>query len=141
VTDSANVELVRSIYAAFAHGDYLGSVDWAHREIELVLVDGPEPGTWKGPTGLLEGARTWMSAWDKWRAEVDEYRELDDERVLVLSHVSARGKTSGMEIGQTQARLTSVMHVRESKVTRWVVYMDRERALADLGLAPERSDL
>jgi ketosteroid isomerase-like protein len=78
-----------------------------------------------------------MSAWNEWRAEVDEYRELDAERVLVLSHVSARGKISKLEIGQMQARVTSLFHVRDRKVTRWVVYMDRQRALADLGLAPE----
>jgi ketosteroid isomerase-like protein len=134
VTASANLDLVRSIFAAFERGDSLSSADWAHPEIELVIADGPEPGTWKGLTGMAEGARSWMSAWSEWRAEVDEYRELDAERVLVLSHVSARGKTSGLEIGQTQTAVTSLFHVREGKVARWVVYMDRQRALADLGL-------
>jgi ketosteroid isomerase-like protein len=137
VSDSVNVELVRSIFAAFERGDYFSSADWADPEIELVIADGPEPGTWRGPTGMVEGGRRWMSAWNEWRAEVDEYRELDAERVLVLSHISARGKTSGLEIGHMQTQATSVMHIRDGKVTRWVVYFDRERALADLGLAPE----
>jgi hypothetical protein len=40
-------------------------------------------------------------------------RVVDDERVLVLSHFSARAKASGMEAGE------------------------RERAFAEIGLVPE----
>jgi ketosteroid isomerase-like protein len=39
---SANVEVVRSIYADWERGDY-GSVEWAHPEIEYVIADGPAP--------------------------------------------------------------------------------------------------
>jgi hypothetical protein len=64
-----------------------------------------------------------MSVWNEWRAVVHEYRELDAERVLVLSHVSARGKTSGLEIGQMQTRLASAMHVRDDQCRK----IDAER--------------
>ena len=68
------------------------------------------------------------------RAEADEYRALDDERVLVLMHFSGRGKTSGLEVGQIQMKGANLFHVRGGKVTRLVTYWDRERAFADLGL-------
>jgi ketosteroid isomerase-like protein len=83
---------------------------------------------------MAEGWRDWLSAWEEYRTEVDEYRELDGERVLVLDRRSGRGKTSGLEIGQVRTKGASVLHVREGKVTRIVSYVDREHALTDLGL-------
>lgn len=41
--------------------------------------------------------RDFLSAWDGWHIEADEYRELDAERVLVLAHMTGRGKASGLE--------------------------------------------
>ncbi len=133
---SENLDLVRSIYAAWERGDF-GSVEWAHPEIEFVIADGPEPGTWMGLAGMAEGMRSWISAWSYWRVEADEYRELDAERVLVLSHNIMRGKTSGLELGQMQSKTGVLFHVRGGKVSRLVIYLDREHALADLGLTPE----
>jgi ketosteroid isomerase-like protein len=133
---SANLDLVRSIHAAWERGDY-SSAEWAHPEIELVFADGPSPGSWAGLAGLEEGWRGWLSAWDDIRVVVEEYREVDGERVLVLFHFSGRGKTSGLELGQMRTRAASLYHVTGGKVTRQVIYWHGERALADLGLAPE----
>jgi hypothetical protein len=71
---------------------------------------------------------------------VDEYRELDDERVLVLLHGGGRGKTSGLELSQTGAKAVNLLHIRGGKVTKLVIYFEGEPALADLGLASEQVD-
>jgi ketosteroid isomerase-like protein len=133
---TANVDLMRSIYAAWERGDW-SSAAWAHPEIEFVIVDGPAPGTWTGLSGLAEGHRAWLSAWEDFRSQAQEYRELDDERVLVLSRYSGRGKTSGLELRQMAANGAGVAHIRDGKVTRLVWYTDRQRAFADLGLTPD----
>jgi ketosteroid isomerase-like protein len=86
---------------------------------------------------MAEGARGLANAWEDVRVEADEYRELDAERVLVLVHVGGRGKTSGLELGQMRTKAAALYHVRAGKVTRIVAYWDRDRAFADLGLAPE----
>jgi ketosteroid isomerase-like protein len=136
---SANLDLVRSIFAAWERGDF-GSAEWVHPEIENVIADGPSPGSWRGLAGMEEVWREWLSAWEDWRVEAEEYRELDNERVLVLAHRSGRGKMSGLEIGQ-MGQGASLFHVRGGKVTRIVNYFDRDRALADLGLAAEGDSL
>src|SRR5256885_2143737 len=133
---SANVELVRSILAAWERGTP-SPAEWAHPEIEYVIVGGPSPGTWTGLAGMAEGFRDWLGAWKDFRTEAEGYRELDSERVLVLSHFSGCGKTSRVELGQSQTKQANVFHVRDGKVRRLVIYWDRERALAELGLAPE----
>jgi hypothetical protein len=73
-----------------------------------------------------------LGAWDEHRSEAVGYRELDDGRVLVLSRNSAQGKTSEAAIATDAAIL---FHVRDDRVTRLVLYWDRDRAFADLGLA------
>ena len=124
------------MYAAWERGDF-SSVEWADPEIEFVLADGPTPGTWMGVDRMGVAWGEFLSPWDELRAEAEEYRELDDERVLVLTQNSGRGKTSGVDIGQLQTRGANLFHVREGKVTKLVAYFDRERAYADLGLSPE----
>jgi ketosteroid isomerase-like protein len=133
---SANLDLVRSIYAAWERGDF-SSADWAHPEIVIVAADGLSPGSRTGLAGMAEGFRDFLSTWEEVHVEAEEYRELDDERVLVLLHYSGRGKTSGMELGQMHTRNASLFHIRDGKVSRLVLYWDRERMFADLGLSAD----
>lgn len=135
MTSSANVDLVRSIFSATERGDF-SSADWADPEIEYVFADGPNPGTFKGLAGMSAAMHEFLSPWEDYKGHVDEYRELDGERVLVLYHHRGRGKTSGLEIDAVSAQAAQVVHVREGKVTRIVVYFARDRALAVLGLHP-----
>jgi len=128
-----NVETVRSIYAAWERGDFT-SAEWAHPEIEYVGADGPAPGGSTGLAGMAEAFRDWLSTWEEWRVEAEEYRELDGERVLVLFHFSARGKTSGLEVEQLRTKGASLFHLRDGQVTRLVQYLDRERGLEAAGL-------
>jgi ketosteroid isomerase-like protein len=128
-----NVELVRSIMAAWERGEY-SSADWAHPEIEAVIADGPSPSSSTGLAGMAAGWGDFLHAWEGFHHKSEQYRELDGERVLVLVQWAGRGKTSGLEVAQMTARSAVLFHVRAGKVTRVVAYLDRERALADVGL-------
>jgi len=83
---------------------------------------------------MAEGWRNFLSAWEDVRFGADEYRELDGERVLVLTHATGRGRTSGLDVGKLRTRGANLFHIRDGKVTRHVAYLQRDLALADLGL-------
>jgi ketosteroid isomerase-like protein len=131
MTPASNLDLVRSIYAAWGRGDF-SSAEWADPEIEFAFADGPEPGSWRGLAGMAEGYRDWLRAWEDFRAEPEEYLVIDNGRILVLVRNSGRGRTSGLEVESHS--VANLFHLRGGKVTRIVVYLDRGRALADLGL-------
>jgi ketosteroid isomerase-like protein len=132
---SANVELIRSIFADWDRGDFT-SAEWAHPEIEFVIADGPEPATRKGLAGLAEGWRGYLSALENLRIRAEDVREVDAECVLVLATGSGQFKRSGLDPG-LYPRTAGVFYVSGGKVTRFVIYFDRDRAFVDLGLPPE----
>jgi ketosteroid isomerase-like protein len=132
---SANLDLVRSIYALWERGDFT-SVGWAHPELEYVVADGQAPASWTGVSRWVQDMNDWLGAWDSYRVTMDECREIDGERVLAFHSRRGRGKTSGFDLAATTEKGANVFHCRDGNVKRLVSYSDPERALADLGLAP-----
>jgi ketosteroid isomerase-like protein len=135
MTDSANLDLVRSIYADWERGDW-STASWAHPNIEFVLVDDPGSETHRGLAAMAEAWRAFLSAWADYRVESEEYRTLDEGDVLVLMRAYGRGKASGVELSErTRGRGgATLFHIRDGMVVRLDAYFDRDRALADLGL-------
>jgi ketosteroid isomerase-like protein len=132
-----NVEIVRSIYAAWERGNF-AETHWANPGIDCQFIgDAPWVGTAKGLDGMATAWREWLSAWQDFQVEADEYRELDEERVLVLCRFAGRGKTSGAEVGRMWTKGASLFHIRNGKVTKLLLYTDYHRALADLGLSEQ----
>src|SRR5205807_3241167 len=111
------------------------SAEWAHPQVEFVIADGPDPSSCTGLSRMAEAFRNRLSAWTDFRVEADEYRALSDGEILVLLHVvGGRGKTSGHDLEKLAEPGVNLFRIRDDKVTRLVVYFDRDRALADLGL-------
>jgi ketosteroid isomerase-like protein len=86
---------------------------------------------------MAEGTRDIVSPWEGFHTQAEAFRERDDERILVLTQMGGRAKTSGVELAQVRSNGAMLWHLRGGKVVRLVNYWDRERALADLGMAPE----
>jgi len=132
---SENLDLVRSIFAAWEQGDFSAS-EWAHPGIEYEMVDEPGSQSRKGVTAMAQTWREFLSAWEAYRVEASEYRELDEERVLVRLRVFGLGRASGLDLQKATASRqgANVFHMRDHKVIRLSTYFDERRALADLGL-------
>jgi ketosteroid isomerase-like protein len=133
---SANLDLVRSIYADWEHGDF-SAVEWAHPAIQFSIVGGPDPGTWTGHSGMGTGWFRFLEAWEDFHVNAEEYRELDHTRVLVLIRRSGRGRASQLPVEQMRSLAADVFHISDGKVVQLMHYPDRDQALADLGLTHE----
>ena len=128
-----NLDLVRSVLARWERSDF-GSTSWADPAIEYTVIGGPEPGTWNGLREMTASVRAFMSVWDDYGIKAEQFRVLDDGRVLVLVRLSGRGKTSGLDIQATHATGAQLWHLQDGKVVRLVLYWSSEQALADLEL-------
>jgi ketosteroid isomerase-like protein len=122
-----NVEIVRSIYAAWLEGESARSMIDA--EIEYVNPpDAVESGTRHG-RGAFAGIR---DAYDDVRVEPEELIDAGDDEVVVIARVTAKGRGSGVEIDWRQGY---VWTIREGKGVRFRWFTDPEQALEAAGVS------
>jgi uncharacterized protein len=111
-----NVDLIRPIYEEWGRGNWRPRFDVYHPQMEWGWSD-----EFPGLGGVYRDARDpnprlqmWLSEWENWRAEADEYLEFGDQ-VVVLARYYGRGRGSGIELEQEGAH---VFELRDGKVVR-----------------------
>jgi ketosteroid isomerase-like protein len=81
-----------------------------------------------------DGLRDWIAmtkeVWGEWRFEPERFIEVGDH-VVTLVRVVAQGGSSGVRLDRETAHLWTV---RDARVTRCKVYLDRSEALEVVGL-------
>ena len=133
---SANLELVKSIFAAWSQGDFT-SADWADPEIDFEFADGPTPDRAKGLRGMVELWRSMLDAWVNLRAVPESFHELDDGRILVFLRNEGRGRSSGIDVQEISVESANLFDLRDGKVTKLVLYWERQRAVDAVGFRPD----
>ena len=130
---SHNIELIRPIYDEWGRGSWRTAFDvydphmeWGWSSEFLGLA-----GVYEDPRDPNPRLRTWLSGWEYWRAEADEFLEFGDH-VVVLATYHGRGKGSGVEIHQLGAH---VFKLRDGKVVRLEIFASREKAIASVKAA------
>jgi ketosteroid isomerase-like protein len=126
-----NVEIVRRLYEAFGHGDADAALSYFDDEVVMDASHRVDGRIGHGRRELVSILAEWLGAWDDWREEIEEFRDLG-ERVLVTSTQRGRGKGSGVE---WQNRFAMLYEVEAGKITRWTVYDDLSEALEAAGLS------
>lgn len=127
---SRNVEALRPVYEKWAQGQwrwrpevYADDFEWGYS------AEFPEAGIATEPNEKSDRLREFLSSWEDWRCEAEEYIEVGD-KVVVLAHYTGRAKTSGVEVVHAGAH---VWTMRDGRAVRLEVFSDRKRALAAAG--------
>jgi uncharacterized protein len=128
----SNVELVRSVYAAFNGGRM--PLELLDPEVELDLTERIfNPATYSGHEGALQFWHELQEVWESWASEPTQLFD-GGELVVALIRSRGRGRSSGVEVEDESA---NVWTVRDGKVVSYRLYREQDAALAAAGL--ERS--
>ena len=100
------------------------------------MIGGLNTGRWTGRAEMAEAWVAMSTAIKDLRAIPEEFRELDDGRVLSSSETGdVAGAVDRYRRDNEQVR--ERLHRRGGRVTSLTLYWDREDAVADLGLTEE----
>jgi len=129
-----NIEAVKRAVEANNRHDYEALLEEFDPDIEwhtiFGVMFGGEATVARGHEGLLEYLRDQDEGFAVRDVEATEFRDLG-ERVVVLGHLRARGRESGIELDSPWA---GVAEFKSGKVVRFRDYFDHGEALEAAGL-------
>jgi ketosteroid isomerase-like protein len=128
-----NVEIIRRAYEALNSGGTEAFLHYMHPEFEGTTPPhlGAEPGTYRGHEGLRRYFDSFSEAMDDIRLEGNRFHDIAD-RVVVEMTLKARGKTTGIEVGQP---LVQVWEIRDGQAFRLENFATLDEALEAAGLS------
>jgi len=125
-----NADLLRPIYEEWGRGNWRPNFELYDPHMEWGWSD-----EFPGLAGVFEDhedpnprLRAWLSGWEDWRAEAEEFLEFGNH-VVVLAIYWGRGRGSGVEISQQGAH---VFELRDGKVVRLEIFASRDKAIGSV---------
>jgi ketosteroid isomerase-like protein len=127
-----SVEIVREHFAATNEGDFQRAMAHYAEDVELVVHEGLEAGTFAG----REEAGRWFGEWFRsfqrgYRFELEAITDLGNAVFVVATH-GGRGKASGAEVWGSAAY---IYRLRNERITCVDMYSDTAKARQDAGLS------
>jgi len=128
-----NVEVVKSLFAAFAERDFDTAAIVMHPQVEIrpAIVGGPERTVYRGLDGNRQFWDDIDAAWSEFVIEVEEFRDLG-EQVLALGRATAHAPGSDITLDQAGGW---VADLRDGRISRFRSFSTRQEALEAAGLS------
>jgi ketosteroid isomerase-like protein len=120
-----NVGLIQRMYEAFYRGDTEGALAYFDPDVEVDASIRVDEGIGHGRDAVYAMVARWVGAWDEWREEIEEIRDLGG-KVLVVSTQRGRAKGSGIEV---ETRYAVLYELHGATITRMALYSEPEKAL------------
>jgi ketosteroid isomerase-like protein len=124
-----NVEIVRRMYAARESGDADGALARFHPDVVVDATARGDGAMGHGREELSAIIAEWIGAFDEWREEIEEIRDLG-EKVFVVATQRGRGKESGAEV---ETRYALLYEVQDDKIARMTLFRGPSEALEAAG--------
>jgi hypothetical protein len=118
----SNVELMKSLYQAFAGGNIPLVLDSFDSNIEWTEAEGfPTGGFYRGGEAIVNGVfMPLVTDWDNYRVEPDEFLDAGDT-IVTLGHYSGAFKATGKSM---RVPFAHVWTIESGKVVKFVQYTD-----------------
>jgi ketosteroid isomerase-like protein len=127
-----NVDALRAVYAEWSRGNWRPKFDLYDPDMEWGWSpDFPGlAGVYRDPAERSQRLHDWLSPWENWRCEAEEYIA-EGDWVVVLTRYRGRGKGGGVDVDQRGAH---VWKMRDGKAVRLEIFADRTKAFQSGGL-------
>ena len=132
IAERANVEALKPVYEEWSRGNWQPRFEVYAKDMEWGWSDefpGLQ-GVSRDPETRSRRLREWLSPWEDWRCEAEEFVTSGDH-VVVLTRYSGRGKGSRVAVDTRGAHHWTL---RAGQVIRLEVFSSRDRALAAAGI-------
>jgi ketosteroid isomerase-like protein len=133
--DKQRVDLIDRFYEAFSRRDVDTVLDLCHDDIEIYkdpdVVEMVSALTPRGRERVAQYLRGWLASWDMYQPSVSDLREAEDDAVVALIDVRARGVGSQFDI---EEEIADVLTFRDGRIVRLRLHVTREEALRTAGL-------
>ncbi len=129
---SENVQTAERAFAALAEGGVGAMLPFVHEDFEMTTPPdlASEPGVYEGHAGLRRWWDSFYEAMDEVRVDANRIEDLGDE-LVVSFRITARGRSTGLEVVQEAAGLCTV---EDGKAKRIRFFATRDDAVKAAGL-------